>query len=94
MWVFRLEVPGGAEYHVYSSEVNYKVDWLGTNFLHGIGWRPETIAYVSVDDDAILWRHGFIRACELCALAPNKREPFCAALQSPRTGRIPRKPWI
>jgi hypothetical protein len=64
MWVRRVAVCGGFMYRVFENDVDHEVLRPGTCFLYGIGWRAETNAFVSADDDAILWRRGFIRACE------------------------------
>lgn len=60
MWVWREAAPGGFRYHVYRTTVNAQVDYLGVNYLYGIGWHPELDTFVSLDDDLILRRRGFI----------------------------------
>ena len=64
MWVRRVPVCGGFTYRVFANDVSHEVLRPGTCFLYGIGWHPETNAFVSAGDDAIMWRHGFIRASE------------------------------
>ncbi len=61
MWVWREAVPGGFRYHVYRTSVNARVDYLGVNYLYGVGWHPELDTFVSLDDDLILRRRGFLR---------------------------------
>lgn len=63
MWVCRERVEGGWLYEVYRTEVNCEVNWLGTNYMRGRGWRPDA-PFVSDDDDAILRRRGFVRLLE------------------------------
>jgi len=61
MWVKRVPCAGGGfMYRLYVNDADHRVTWQGTCFLRGIGWHPETNAFVSNTDDWILWKHGLI----------------------------------
>ena len=62
MLVARTPTAGGYLYILYSTFVDTDVSWQGTNYLYAVGWHPDRNQFVSASDDAILLRHGLIRA--------------------------------
>ena len=71
MWAQRAPVFGGFMYRVFADDIDHEVLRPGTCYLYGVGWHPEMNAFVSTDDDAILWRHGLVRARRIVHLAAS-----------------------
>ena len=60
MFVRRVPCAGGFMYRVYVNDADNHVTWQGACFLRNVGWHPETNAFVSKSDDALMFRHKLI----------------------------------